>query len=150
MESEMEMQCKEPLTQWHSSVFHQSVTNGSKKWCSYTTELLRQLEMQKNQRGNVLNEASQFRTTSGGGWGGRWVDKTHELHTRDCTSSTHPRCRQLKMALKLNIAVTQNRQKQKWSCSPPSPRRTNGTTSCVQLLLHVGKWITFYLAKSPW
>lgn len=63
MESEMEMQYKEPLTQWHSSVFHQSVTNGSKKWSSYTTELLRQVETQKNQGGNVLNEASLFRTT---------------------------------------------------------------------------------------
>lgn len=134
MESEMEMQCKEPLTQWHSSVFHQSVTNGSKKWSSYTTELLRQVETQKNQGGNVLNEASPFRTTQGGGWGGGWVDKTHELHTRDCTSFTRLRCRQLKMALKLNVTVPKNcdteqtktKTELQAALQPSLPRRTTG------------------------
>lgn len=36
------------------------------------------------------------------------MDKTHELHTRDCTSFTRLRCRQLKMALKLNVTVPKN------------------------------------------
>lgn len=82
------------------------------------------------------------------------MDKTHELHTRDCTSFTRLRCRQLKMALKLNVTVPKNCDTEQTKTKTelqaalqPSlpPPEDYGTTSCVE-----GKWITFCLAKSPW
>lgn len=99
-------------------------------------ELLRQLETQENQGGNVLNEASPFRTTQGGGWGGGRVDETHELHTRD-TSFTHRRCRQLKTALKLNVTDPKNCDTEQTKTktelqAAPQPSLPRRTTSCVE------------------